>query len=148
MRSTLTNTIAAVLFAATLGMTTQVASAETKKLTITAAGAINNATPTSSTGTAYVLISVNDPDGNPVTDINSMLVQDFVAPPAAGCGFVFTGFNQIKPGFYQLALNMQNATGCAWVAGDYLGVVRIYTAQLGGMAPFKITSDSKFVPQY
>jgi hypothetical protein len=144
----LTNTLAALLFAATLGMTTQVASADTKKLTITAAGAINDATPTSATGTAYVLISVTDPDGNPVTNINSMLVQDFVTPTTAPCGFILSSFNQIKPGFYQLALKMPNATGCAWVAGDYLGVVRIYTAQLGGMAPFKITSDSKFVPQY
>jgi hypothetical protein len=148
MRSIMTNTLAAALFAATLGMTTQVASADTKKLTITAAGAINNATPTSPTGTAYVLISVTDPDGNPVTDIASMLVNDFVTPPSAPCGFVSTGFNQIKPGFYQISLNMPNGTNCAWVSGDYLGVVRIYTNQLGGMAPFKITSDSKFVPQY
>jgi len=137
-----------VLFAATLGMTTQVASAESKKLTITAAGAINTATPTSATGTASVLISVSDSDGKPVTDINSMLVQNFVAPPTASCGFVLNGFNQIKPGFYQLALTMPNGSSCAWVAGDYLGVVRIYRVQDGGMAPFKITSDSKFVPHY
>ena len=75
-----------------------------------------------------------------------MLVQNFVAPPTAPCGFVSNGFNQLKPGFYQIALVM--AQGCAWVAGDYLGVVRIYRPQDGGIAPFRITSDAKFVPHY
>jgi hypothetical protein len=129
------------LAALVLGLAGQVAQAgppPQQKLTVTVA-ATANAAVNGNTSSAALLVSVNDPNGDPVLNLQlaDITVLDFVVPQTAPCGFVATQSTVVKPGFYQIALSMPDASQCHWVTGDYLGAVRIM-GQVG--APFKLTA--------
>jgi hypothetical protein len=139
MKSNMTKHVLTSLAALVVGLTGQVAHAGPhQKFTITVA-ATANAAVNGNTSSASLLVSVNDPDGNPVLNLQlaDFVVLDFVLPPSAPCGFVTTQSTVLKPGFYQVGLAMPASQLCHWVTGDYLGTVRI-NGNVG--APFKITA--------
>lgn len=131
----LTAAVAMVLSAGTA-----VAAQEKVNVTVVGSGGFLLAPVTPGTkGEATILVSVADMSGDPIQNLQmaDLNMSVFATPPPAGsCGFTAIGMTQVKPGFYQVTVNMGN--NCWWAAGDYIGTFRVFTQAVAGMAPFKL----------
>jgi hypothetical protein len=133
----------AMIVAASLGVSMATAQApQHEKLTLTAEASPNTAHINGTTGEVALLISVTDPDGNPVTNLQPQNIGVIAALVPGLCGWSRTQVFSPKPGFYQVGLALPNLPQCQWVYGDYLGVVTINTLNQRGIATFKVTIDS------
>jgi hypothetical protein len=129
-------TVFAAAMAAGAGMAR---AAQPEKVIMIAVGSQDLASPGSSVGTATALVSVTDPQGNPVTTLKTADLQVFTyGVPGNSCGFNTANAFPIKPGFYQITLKLPNSGSCHWVAGDYLAAIRINLPDMSGMAPFRV----------
>jgi len=114
--------------------------AQQQKLTVSAVAAANTAHINGTTGEAAVLVSVSDPEGKPVTTLQSgnFAVVTTVVPSV--CGLGASKVFEMAPGFYQLSLSLPNYALCMWAYGDYVGTVQIIQVpNQAGIAPFKLT---------
>jgi hypothetical protein len=97
---------------------------------------------------AHILVLVTDPQtGVGVTSLAQadFTVVDHFGVPGQTCGFSnnITSFNNVMTGAYQITVATHSATpppgGCNWVAGDYLGQVRVRTRKVQGQAAFLLS---------
>ena len=92
---------------------------------------------------ANLLVIVTDMSGAAVTGLQqaAFSVVNHFGLPGQTCGFSsqIVGFNDVGTGAYQLQIGLGPTVGCTWVAGDYLGQLRVNGSSALGQAAFTLS---------